>query len=285
MMIAITGANGNLGRLVVKGLLQVVPATQIVAGIRKLEDGDWLRALGVQVREADYDRPETLLEALHGVEKLLLISAVVPGQRLRQHKAVIDAAKQAGVKFVAYTSMLRADTSTLNLAGEHKATEAYLKHSGLEYVLLRNAWYLENTTAAIVPALAQGAMIGCAGEGRFASATRADYAAAAVAVLTQPGHANRTYELAGDQSFSMAEFAAEVSRQTGQAIAYKDLPPAEYEAALTSAGLPRMIVDVIIDADSKASHGELDSTSRDLSRLLGRNTTHFAEAIKVALQR
>jgi NAD(P)H dehydrogenase (quinone) len=285
MMIAITGANGNLGRLVVKGLLQVVPATQIVAGIRKLEDGDWLRALGVQVREADYDRPETLLEALHGVEKLLLISAVVPGQRLRQHKAVIDAAKQAGVKFVAYTSMLRADTSTLNLAGEHKATEAYLKHSGLEYVLLRNAWYLENTTAAIVPALAQGAMIGCAGEGRFASATRADYAAAAVAVLTQPGHANRTYELAGDQSFSMAEFAAEVSKQTGQAIAYKDLPPAEYEAALTSAGLPRMIVDVIIDADSKASHGELDSTSRDLSRLLGRNTTHFAEAIKVALQR
>lgn len=285
MMIAITGANGNLGRLVVKGLLQVVPATQIVAGIRKLEDGDWLRALGVQVREADYDRPETLLEALHGVEKLLLISAVVPGQRLRQHKAVIDAAKQAGVKFVAYTSMLRADTSTLNLAGEHRATEAYLKHSGLEYVLLRNAWYLENTTAAIVPALAQGAMIGCAGEGRFASATRADYAAAAVAVLTQPGHANRTYELAGDQSFSMAEFAAEVSKQTGQAIAYKDLPPAEYEAALTSAGLPRMIVDVIIDADSKASHGELDSTSRDLSRLLGRNTTHFAEAIKVALQR
>lgn len=283
-MIAITGANGNLGRLVVKGLLQVVPATQIVAGIRKLEDGDWLRALGVQVREADYDRPETLVEALHDVEKLLLISAVVPGQRLRQHKAVIDAAKQVGVKFVAYTSMLRADTSTLNLAGEHKATEAYLKRSGLEYVLLRNAWYLENTTAAIVPALAQGAMIGCAGEGRFASATRADYAGAAVAVLTQPGHANRTYELAGDQSFSMAEFAEEVSKQTGQTITYKDLPPAEYEAALTSAGLPKMIVDVIIDADVKALHGELDSTSRDLSRLLGRSTTHYSEAIKVALQ-
>jgi len=283
-MIVITGANGNLGQLVVKNLLQVIPANQIVAAVRNPEKSDNLRALGVKVREADYDRPETLVEAFKGAEKLLLISAVVLGERLRQHQAVIDAAKQAGVKFIAYTSMLRADTSSLTLAGEHQATEAYLKSAGVDYVLLRNGWYLENSTAVIAAALAQGTIIGSAGQGRFASATRADYAGAAVTVLTQPGHANKTYELAGNHAFSMVEFAEELSRQAGRPIVYKNLPPAEYEATLLGLGLPRMIVDVIVDADIKSSNGELDSSSRDLSQLLGRSTTPFSEAIRVALQ-
>lgn len=283
-MIVITGANGNLGQLVVKNLLQVIPANQIVAAVRNPEKSDNLRALGVDVREADYDRPETLVEAFKGAEKLLLISAVVPGERLRQHQAVIDAAKQAGVKFIAYTSMLRADTSSLTLAGEHQATEAYLKSAGVDYVLLRNGWYLENSTAVIAAALAQGTIIGSAGQGRFASATRADYAGAAVTVLTQPGHANKTYELAGNPAFSMAEFAEELSRQAGRPIVYKNLPPAEYEATLLGLGLPRMIVDVIVDADIKSSKGELDSSSQDLSQLLGRSTMPFSEAIRVALQ-
>jgi NAD(P)H dehydrogenase (quinone) len=283
-MIAITGANGNLGQLVVKGLLEVVPATQIVAAVRSPEKAGDLRALGVAVREADYDRPETLAEAFKGVEKVLLISAVQPGERLRQHKAVIDAAVQAGVKLVVYTSILRADTSSLSLAGEHKATEDYLKRSGLAYVLLRNGWYLENTTAALALTLAQGAMIGSAGQGRFASASRADYAGAAVTVLTQPGHVNRTYELAGDQSFSMHEFTEEVSKQSGRSFVYNNLPPADYEAALLSFGLPNFVVEVVVDADVKSRVGELDSTSRDLSTLLGRSTTPLSEAIKVALQ-
>jgi NAD(P)H dehydrogenase (quinone) len=283
-MIAITGANGSLGQLVVKGLLQIIPSTQIVAAVRNPEKADDLRALGVQVREADYDRPETLAEAFKGVEKVLLISAVQPGERLRQHKAVIDAAKRAGVKSIAYTSMLRADSSSLVLAGEHLETEKYLKSSGLEFVLLRNGWYLENATGNLALALAHGAMIGSAGQGRFASASRADYAGAAISVLTQPGHANRTYELAGDHSFSMSEFAGEVSKQADRPIVYNNLPPAEYEAALLSLGLPKMIVDVVVDADVKASQGALDSSSRDLSELLGRNTTPFSEAIKLALQ-
>ena len=283
-MIAITGANGSLGQLVVKGLLQIIPATQIVAAVRNPEKADDLRALGVQVREADYDRPETLAEAFKGVEKVLLISAVQPGERLRQHKAVIDAAKRAGVKSIAYTSMLRADSSSLVLAGEHLETEKYLKSSGLEFVLLRNGWYLENATGNLALALAHGAMIGSAGQGRFASASRADYAGAAISVLTQPGHANRTYELAGDHSFSMSEFAGEVSKQADRPIVYNNLPPAEYEAALLSLGLPKMIVDVVVDADVKASQGALDSSSRDLSELLGKNTTPFSEAIKLALQ-
>lgn len=283
-MIAVTGANGNLGRLTIKGLLEILPPAEIVAGVRNPDRSDDLRALGVQVRTMDYDRPETLVEALERVEKMLLISAVVPGERLRQHQAVIDAAKKAGVKTVAYTSMLRADTSTLMLAGEHKATEDYLRASGLEYVVLRNGWYLENTTAAVPSALERGVIIGGAGQGRFASATRSDYAAAAVAVLTQAGHANQTYELVGDHAFSMTEFAEEVSKQAGRSIVYNDLPAMEYEAALLQAGLPKMIVDVIVDADLKAASGELDSTSKDLSRLIGRSTTPFSAAIEAALR-
>jgi len=283
-MIAVTGANGNLGQLVVNGLLKTVPATQIVAAVRSPEKAADLRALGVQVREADYDRPETLLKAFEGVEKVLLISAVVPGQRFRQHKAVIDAAKQVGVKVIAYTSMLRADSSSLILAEEHKETEAYLKRTGLDFVLLRNGWYLETNTGAIAAALAHGAIIGSAGLGRFASASRADYAGAAVAVLTRDGHENKTYELVGNHSFSMPEFAEEVSRQAGKPIAYNNLSPADYATALLGFGLPKFVVDVVIDADVKSAKGELDSSSNDLSELLGRSTTSMSEAVRVALQ-
>lgn len=283
-MIAITGANGNLGRLVIKGLLQAVPADQIVAAVRNPEKADDLRALGVQIREADYDRPETLVEAFKGVEKLLLISAVQLGERFRQHRAVIDAARQTGVKLIAYTSLLRADTSTLILADEHNRTETYLKNTGVDFVVLRNGWYIENHTGGLAAALANSAIIGSAGEGRFAAASRADFADAAVTVLTQPGHANRTYELAGDHAYSLAELAAEVSKQTDRTIVYNHLPASDYEAALLGFGLPKMIVDVILDADLKASAGELNSASRDLSRLLGRSTTTLTEAVKVALR-
>jgi NAD(P)H dehydrogenase (quinone) len=282
-MIAITGANGNLGQLVIKGLLEGTPATQIVAGVRNPEKADDLRALGVHVREADYDRPETLIEAFEGVDKVLLISAVQPGERLRQHKAVIDAARQRGVKLVAYTSILRAGTSKLILAGEHRETEDYLKRSGLDFVLLRNGWYLENSTGGLAQALTHGAIIGSAGQGRIAAASRADYAGAAITVLTQPGHNNKTYELAGDRAFTMSEFAEEVSKQAGRQIVYNNLPSADYEAALLGLGLPQMIVDVVVDADVKSSSGELDSSSRDLSALLRRDTTSLSEAIRVAL--
>jgi NAD(P)H dehydrogenase (quinone) len=283
-MIGITGANGNLGQLVIKNLLQIIPATQIVAAVRNPEKAGNLHPLGVQIREADYDRPETLTQAFNGVEKLLLISAVQPGERFRQHRAAIDAAMQAGVNLIAYTSLLRADTSELILAGEHLQTEEYLKSSGMNFVLLRNGWYLENHTAALASALGHASINGSAGGGRFASASRADYAGAAVTVLTQPGHAGKTYELAGDHAFSMPELAEEVSRQAGRQIVYNDLAPSEYEAMLLGLGLPKMIVDVVVDADVQSSKGALDSTSGDLSRLLGRNTTRLSEAVKAALQ-
>jgi NAD(P)H dehydrogenase (quinone) len=282
-MIGITGANGKLGRLVIEGLLKIVPATQIVATVRNPVKASGLRALGVQVREGDYDRPETLQEAFNGVEKLLLISAVQPGDRFRQHRAAIDAAKRAGVKLIAYTSLLQANTSTLFLAREHLQTEQYLKSSGMDLVLLRNGWYVENHTEALASALSHSVIVGSAGQGRFASASRADYAGAAVMVLTQPDHAGKTYELAGDHAYSMSELAEEVSKHAGRKIAYNNLPPSEYESMLLGLGLPKMVFDVVLDADAKSSKGELNSASDDLSILLGRKTTPLAHSIKAAL--
>jgi NAD(P)H dehydrogenase (quinone) len=282
-MIAVTGANGHLGQLVIEGLMERVPAKQIIAAVRSPERASRFATLGVQVREADYGRPETLSNAFHGVKRVLLISAADVSQRFRLHKAVIDAAKEAGVEQFAYTSLLHADTSELFLAREHKQTEDYIRTSGLACVILRNGWYLENHTSTLESAVEQGALIGSSDGGRFASASRADYAAAAVAVLTQPVSESKTYELAGDQSFSMAELASEVSRQTGRDIPYRNLSGEDYAAILLGSGLPRALVDVIIDADKSALRGDLDSASRDLSGLIGRPATTLADGVRNAL--
>jgi len=282
-MIAITGATGHLGRLVVEGLLQKVPANQIIAAVRTPVKAKDLEAKGVQVREADYTRPETLASAFAGVTKVLLISGSELGRRVTQHKAVIDAAKAAGVRFLAYTSLLHVSSSTLLLAEEHLATEQYLQASGIPYAILRNGWYIENQTAGIGPALQQGAFIGASKEGRFAAATRADYAAAAVAVLTGEGHENQAYELAGDGAYTRADLAAEVSRQVGRTIAYHDLPEAEYEKILVTF-LPPELARVLADAEAKAAAGALDDQSHTLSCLIGRRTTSLGDAVAAALK-
>jgi NAD(P)H dehydrogenase (quinone) len=283
-MIAVTGASGHLGQLGIEGLVERVPTNQVIAAVRSPEKASRFAALGVQVREADYTRPETLTSALHGVTRVLLISAAEVNQRFKLHKAVIDAAKEAGVELLVYTSLLRADSSELFLAREHRQTEEYVRASGLPFVILRNGWYLENHTSALSNVVKHGALVGSSYDGRFASASRADYAAAAVAVLTQPVSESKTYELAGDHSFSMAELASEVSRQIGRDIPYRNLPCEDYAAMLLGFGLPQMTVDVIIDADRKAIRGDLDSTSRDLSRLIGRPTTTLSDAVRKALQ-
>jgi NAD(P)H dehydrogenase (quinone) len=281
-MIAVTGANGYLGKLVIEGLLERVPSDQIIAAVRSPEKAFSFGTLGVQVREADYTRPETLSLALHGVKKALLISAAEIDQRFKKHKAVIDATKEAGVELLVYTSLLRANSSELFLAREHEQTEEYIRASGLPFVILRNGWYLENHTSSLANAVEHGALIGSSEDGRFASASRADYAAAAVAVLTQPVSRSKTYELAGDQSFSMTELASEVPRQIGRDIPYRNLPGEDYAAILFGLGLPQMTVDVIVDADRKSVRGDLDSTSRDLSKLIGRPTTTLSSAVRRA---
>ena len=282
-MIVVTGATGKLGRLVVDGLLKKVSASEIVAAVRSPEKAAELKARGVQVREADYSRPETLRAAFEGAEKVLLISSSEVGRRVAQHTAVIDAAKAAGVTLLAYTSLLHADTTTLVLAPEHKATEEALKASGVPYVLLRNGWYLENHTENLGPALQHGAVLGAAKDGKFSSAARADYAAAAVAVLTGEGFANKTFELAGDAAYTLTELAAEVSKQSGKTVVYRDLPVAEYAGVLTGFGLPEPIAQMLGKADEGAAKGELESDSRDLQTLMGRPTTALAEAVSVAL--
>lgn len=284
-MILVTGATGKLGRLVLEKLLEKVPAHQVIAAVRNPEKAAELRARGIQVRKADYSQPETLGAAFAGVEKVLLISSNEVGQRAAQHRAVVEAARKAGVKLLAYTSILHADRSGLALAAEHKATEESIRASGVPYVLLRNGWYTENYTENLGPALAHGAILGSAGEGRVAAATRADYAAAAVAVLTGSGHENKVYELAGDTAFTMTELAAEVSRKAGKTIVYKDLPPEQYQGVLEGAGVPGPFAGILADSDVGASRGELNGASGDLRRLIGHATTPLADAVAVALQR
>lgn len=283
-MIVITGATGQLGRLVIQHLLaRGVAASQIAAAVRSPAKAADLSALGIEVREADYNRPDTLTRAFAGASRVLLISSSEVGQRLPQHRAVIEAAQAANVGQLVYTSLLRADTSPLGLAAEHRATEALIQASGLRHVILRNGWYTENYLASVPPALQYGAFIGSAGAGRIASATRADYAEAAAAVLTQPVGANRVYELAGDSAYTLAELVAELNRQTGKAVVYKDLPQADFEAALLGAGLPAGLAALLADSDAGAAQGALFDDGKQLSTLIGRPTTPLAVALTAAL--
>jgi len=283
-MIVITGASGQLGRLVIEALLQTLPASDIVAAVRTPAKISDLAARGVQVRQADYAQPTTLDAAFKGADKVLLISSSEVGQRVPQHRAVIDAAQRAGVKLLAYTSLLHADTSPLGLAAEHQETEALLRASGVPHVLLRNGWYTENYAASVPAALAHGVLLGSAGTGRIASAARADYAAAAAAVLTQDGQAGRIYELAGDTAYTLTDLAAEISAQSGKEIAYKDLPETDYKAILLGAGLPEGLAALLADSDTGASKGGLFDDSRQLSRLTGHPTTTMATSIAAALK-
>jgi NAD(P)H dehydrogenase (quinone) len=281
-MLAVTGATGKLGQLVVAALLQQLPPGKIAALVRAPAMASELAAKGVIVREADYDRPETLGPALAGVDKLLLISGSEIGRRVPQHKAVIDAAKAAGVKLIAYTSLLHADTSSLGLADEHRQTEVLLKESGVPYVLLRNGWYTENYTASIPAALQHGALLGSAGEGRIASATRADYAAAAAAILAaSEDQGGRIYELAGDEAYTLAEFAAELSRHSGRDVVYRNLPEADYRAALVGAGFPGPVAAMLAQSDAAAGQGALFDDGHQLSKLIGRPTTKLRDLLIV----
>ncbi|XYD07960.1 SDR family oxidoreductase [Methylobacterium sp. NMS12] len=283
----VTGATGQLGRQVIAALLERVPASAVVAGARDAE-GDaarGLRSLGVAVRRADYADPASLDAAFQGIERLLLISSSEIGRRVAQHRNVIDSAKRAGVDFIAYTSVLHAGTSALALAEEHRRTERLLEASGVPFAVLRNGWYTENYAAGIAPALAHGAVLGCAGDGRIASAARADYAEAAAAVLTGEGQGGRVYELAGDEAYTLTEFAAAIAAAAGKPVAYRDLPQAEYEAVLVAAGMPADFAALLADSDAAAGRGALNDDTRQLSALIGRPTTPYRSTVGDAVAR
>lgn len=282
-MIVITGATGQLGRLVIASLLQKVPAASLVAVARNVEKAQDIAALGVQVRQADYDQPASWYAALQGADKVLLISSSEIGQRARQHGAVIDAAKRVGVKLLAYTSVLHADTSVLALAEEHRQTEAAIRACGLPFALLRNGWYTENYAMGIPSALSLGAVYGCAGDGRISSAARVDYAEAAAVVLTSADAAGKVFELAGDVAYTLGEFAAELSLQSGQSISYVNLPEAEYRKALLGAGMPEPLAQLLANADAGASKGALFDDGQQLSALIGRPPTAWELTVTAAL--
>lgn len=282
-MIAVTGATGQLGALALEALLKNVNASELVAIVRNPAKADGLAQKGVNVRKADYTDQAAFTAALAGVDKLLLISSSEVGQRAAQHRNVINAAKAAGVKFIAYTSLLHADSSPLALRLEHVETENMLAESGITFTLLRNGWYSENYLASAPAALEHGVFIGAAGDGKIASATRADYAAAAARVVSEDGHAGNVYELAGDEAWTLSELAAELSKQSGKPVVYQNLSEADFAAALKSAGLPEAFADLLADSDVGASKGGLFDDSRTLSKLIGRPTTPIAESIRSTL--
>ncbi|WP_347290464.1 SDR family oxidoreductase [Kluyvera georgiana] len=278
-MIAITGATGQLGQQVFANLLNTTAANQLVAVVRNPAKAEALSQKGVVVRQADYGDEAALTRALQGVDKLLIISSSEVGQRAPQHRNIINAAQAAGVKFIAYTSLLHADTSPLGLADEHVATEKMLADSGIPFALLRNGWYTENYLASAPAALEHGVFIGAAGEGKIASATRADYAAAAARVIAEDGHAGKVYELAGDHGWTLSELAAELAKQSGKNVVYQNLSQADFAAALKSVGLPAGLADMLADSDVGASKGGLFDDSHTLSKLIGRPSTPLAESV------
>jgi len=277
MKIAITGATGQLGRLTVTKLKEKTAKENLVALVRTPEKA---ADLGIETREFDYSKPETLGTSLQGIDTLFLISGSEIGQRETQHKNVINAAKEAGVKRIVYTSLLYATDSEMALAAEHVATEKLLAESGLSYTILRNGWYTENYAGSISGALQAGAFIGSAQNGKISSATREDFAEAAAVVLTTEGHENKIYELAGDDAYTLSDLAAEISKQTGKDIPYNDLTEEKYTKVLVSVGLPEGFAQILADSDAKAAKGSLYSEDKTLSKLIGRPTTPLADVVK-----
>ncbi|MET0433694.1 MAG: SDR family oxidoreductase [Cellulomonas sp.] len=284
MSIVVTGATGHLGRLVVTHLLaDGVPADRIVAAGRRTGTLADLAGRGVRVAALDYGKPETIAAALEGAETVLLVSGSEVGQRVEQHRAVIDAAKAAGVGRLVYTSAPKADTSPLVLAPEHKATEEILRASGLTFTILRNGWYTENYLGDVQQARETGEIVGSFGDGRVASAPRDDFAAAAAVVLRTEGHDGAVYELSGDEAWGFDELAAAASEVLGRPVVYRAVSPEQRAADLAAAGLDEGTVGFVVALEANTREGLLAETSGDLSRLIGRPTTPLVDALRAAL--
>ena len=285
--VVVTGATGHLGRLVLAELQRLAPKARLIGTARKVDAAKDLAARGVEIRAADYTKPDSLAAALAGADKVLLISSSEVGQRTAQHRNVVDAAKAVGVKLLGYTSILRADTTPMGLAVEHLATEEYIRASGVPFVFLRNGWYTENYTGSIAAALQHGVVLGAARAGRISAAARADYAAAAATVFASDAKSQqgKIYELAGDTAFTMPEYVAEVSKQSGKTVTYQDLPENEYRAALLGFGLPEPVAAMLAESDAKAAGDSLYDTGRQLSKLIGRPTTALSKTVAAALAR
>ncbi|MEU6565139.1 SDR family oxidoreductase [Nocardia nova] len=282
MTVAVTGASGQLGRLVVEALSDR-DAGPVVAVVRDPAKVPELSARGVRVRQATYDDPAALDRAFAGVDRVLLVSGNEFGVRVGQHTNVVRAAERAGVELLAYTSIPRADRNPMILAQEHRATEEVLAKSDVPHVLLRNSWYWENYWNGIGHVVESGVLHGSAGNGIVSAAARVDYAEAAAVVLTTGGHAGRTYELGGDEPLTMADLAGVISEAAGAPVRYQDVPQDEYAAILEKAGMPGDFARVYADSDTGIRDGWLQVTSGDLQKLIGRKSTPVAEVVRAGI--
>lgn len=280
MKLGVTGASGKLGRLTVQELMKTCDPADIVAIVRDPAKASDLAAAGVDVRQADYNDLAALKTAVTGIDRLLLISSSEVGKRFPQHKNVIDAAKEAGVKQIVYTSAPKATTSTLILAPEHKATEEYLAGSGLTYTVLRNNWYTENYANSVQKAAQTGELVAAVGSGRIASAERADYAEAAAAVLVGEGHEEKVYELTGDEAWDFNDLAAAIAEAAGCACAYKPVSPEELKTGMIAAGLDEGTAGFVAALDANIAEGSLEEATGDLRKLIGRPGTPLKETVK-----
>ena len=284
MTIAITGATGHLGGLVIAHLLRRgTPAAEIVALGRDETKAADLAAQGVQVRTFDYDRADALAPALAGVDGLLLISGTAFGRRFPQHRAVIDAAIAAGVGKLVYTSAPHADASINPVAPEHKATEEYLAASGVPHVILRNGWYHENYLAELQAAAQTGTLLTAAGDGRVASAARSDYAEAAAVVLAGE-QAGGTITLTGDVAWTQADLAADLAAVLGREVQVQQVSAEEKVQALTAAGLDEGMAGFAAGVDQAIAAGELGDLTGDLSRLIGHPTAPLIDTLRAGVR-
>jgi NAD(P)H dehydrogenase (quinone) len=284
MTIFVTGATGHLGGLVLEQLLELGHTPdQIVAGGRKPEHLAHLAERGFAVAMIDYDDSASLKSAFTGADSLLLVSSNAIGQRVQQHANAIDAAADAGVRRIVYTSAPRADTSELILAPEHKATEALITGSGLDYTILRNNWYTENYLPALEQARQTGTVLASAGDGRVASASRRDFAAAAASVLSQPGHHGQVYELSGDRAWDYHELATAITQVVGRAVTYTPVTPTQHLEILRNAGIDLNTAEFFVALDGDIRKGRLAETTGELNRLISRPTTPLTDGLRAAL--
>jgi len=281
MSIVVTGATGQLGRLIVEHLINrgVAPAEITAVGRNTARLAD-LAETGVATAVVDYSDPASLAAAFAGADLLMLVSGSEVGQRVAQHTNAITAAAAAGVGRIVYTSAPKADTSALILAPEHKATEEALLASGVPFTILRNGWYTENYAAAVQQAREMGVYLTSAGDGRVASASRNDYAEAAAVVLTTPGHENAVYELAGDVAWTGTEMAEALTEVVGRPVVFTAVSPEEHTAILTGAGLDGGTVGFVVALDGNTRDGLLAGGSSDLATLIGRPTTPLLDGLR-----
>ena len=283
MKILVTGATGKLGSKVMESLLHKVSAKDLAVSVRDTKKADKLKELGVDVRQGDFDKPEALKDTFAGIDKLLIISTDGDNAtRIRQHKNAVTAAKEAGVKFIAYTSLANADNSTLSLADVHRATEAEIKKTGIPYAMLRNNWYLENEAMSIKASVDGAPWMTAAGDGKVGWALQKDYAEAAASVLFGDGHENKVYELSGTP-LSQEEFVAALEEAAGVKINVLKVSDDEYEKAMQGAGMPDFVVALLCDIQKGIRGGSLNFQSVDFEKLIGRPPTPVKEALKELL--